>query len=318
MKPKLISLCGPTASGKTGLGIEIAKRVNGEVISVDSRQIYREMDIGTAKPVTDHPPTPSLARRGRPHIADMIEGAKPFVIEGAPPWGIHLVNPDEDYSVADFKVYAEKKIEEIIRRQHVPILVGGTGLWLHALIDNYDLTQTPADPVLREELEKKTVGDLFAEYKRIDPEGAEVIDRDNKRRLVRAVEVTRLTGKPFSQQQTKGISKYDVLQIGILVDRHILNERIDQRVEEMIANGLVNEVRTLEKKYGSNIDAMSGIGYRQICWFFDGKMSLKDAIQEIKQATRQYAKRQMTWFKRDDRIKWIATKEEAFDKMKTL
>ncbi|MEK7614988.1 MAG: tRNA (adenosine(37)-N6)-dimethylallyltransferase MiaA [Patescibacteria group bacterium] len=302
--PKLISICGPTASGKTGLGIEIAQRFNGEVISVDSRQIYREMNIGTAKVAGDPIETGGTLRQ-------MIEGAKPVIVEGVSHWGIDLVDPDTDYSVAEFKEYAEKKIAEIVRRGHVPILVGGTGLWLHALIDNYDLTQTPADPVLRAELEQKTVGDLFAELKRIDPEGAEIIDRDNKRRLVRAVEVTRLTGKPFSQQQTKGIPKYDVLQIGLSVDREVLNERINTRVDEMIANGLVNEVRALEKKYGSKIDSMSGIGYRQICWFFEGKMSLVSAIQEIKQATRQYAKRQMTWFKRDSRIQWVQSKEEV-------
>lgn len=282
---KLIAILGPTASGKTGLGIEIAKKIEGEIIGVDSRQVYREMNIGTAK----------ITSSGIPH------------------WGIDLVDPDEDYSVADFKTYAEKKIDEILKRNHVPILVGGTGLWLSALIDNFDLTQTAGDPVLRAQLELRPLGDLFAEYKRLDPEGSETIDRENKRRVVRALEVCKITGKPFSKQQTKGEPKYDVLQIGLSVDRQELNLRIDQRVDEMIANGLVNEVRALKEKYGCEIDAMTGIGYRQICTFLEGKPSLGDAIQETKKATRQYAKRQMTWFRRDERIKWVSDLETVLE-----
>jgi len=278
--PKIISIVGPTASGKTGLGIEIAKLVDGEVISVDSRQVYRGMDIGTAKDGRDH-------------------------------WGIDLVEPNEAYSVADFKVYAEEKIEEIIKRKRVPILVGGTGLWMQAVMDNYDLAQTTISPVLRTELEKRSVEDLFAEFKRLDPEGAEVIDKDNPRRLVRALEVTLLSGKPFSQQQTKGEAKYDVLQIGLQVDRAVLNERINHRVDEMIENGLVEEVQRLKTKYGCDIEAMSGIGYRQIGTYLNGETTLVEAIEEIKKVTRHYAKRQMTWFKRDQRIHWVRTNAEA-------
>ncbi len=280
MLSKVIAIVGSTASGKTGLGIEIAKRVGGEVISVDSRQVYRGMDIGTAK----------------------LSGQR----------GMDLVDPNENYSVAEFKTYAEQKIDEILKRKSVPILVGGTGLWMHTLIDNYDLTQTAADSTLRAELEARPLGDLLAEYKRLDPEGADVIDRENKRRVVRALEVTRLTGRPFSAQQTKGMPKYNVLQIGIAAHRTELNARINQRVDEMIANGLVSEVRALKEKYGCEIDAMSGIGYRQICWFLNGKMTLAEAIEEIKKATRQYAKRQMTWFKRDQRIQWVTKNHEAF------
>lgn len=286
MLNKIIAIIGPTASGKTGLGIEIAKKFNGEVLSVDSRQVYKEMNIGTAK------------------IVDC---------QGIPHWGIDIVDPDEDYSVADFKKYAEQKIDEIIQRKHIPILVGGTGLWISALIDNFDLTNTPADFNLRVELESRSLDDLFAEYKQLDPEGAEVIDKDNKRRVVRALEVTKLSGKPFFDQQTKGEPKYDVLQIGLSVDRQELNARIDHRVEEMIILGLVKEVKDLQEKYGCDIYSMSGIGYRQICTFLKGETSLHEAVDEIKKATRHYAKRQMTWFKRDPRIKWVSNAEEAFD-----
>jgi len=333
MLPKLITIVGPTASGKTALGILIAKLIDGEVISADSRVVYKGMDIGTAKPEADSS-SPSQGEGGggvlngaqvKPNILELFPGNKPIVVEGVPHWGIDLIHPNEEYSVADFKVYAEQKIKEILSRGHVPILVGGTGLWVSAVVDNLDLSSTPADESLRVKLESMSLGDLFHEYKQLDPSGAEVIDRENKRRLVRALEVTLLTGKPFSQLQTKGEPKYDVLQIGMSVDREELNERINDRVEEMIAKGLVSEVRVLKEMYGGEIDAMTGIGYRQIVDFLESRPSpltkgglrgvctLQDAIKEIKKDTRHYAKRQMTWFKRDKRIQWITKSEQAME-----
>ncbi|OGL98615.1 hypothetical protein A2318_04570 [Candidatus Uhrbacteria bacterium RIFOXYB2_FULL_45_11] len=320
MLPKLIAILGPTASGKTALGILIAKLVGGEVISVDSRMVYRNMNVGTAKPEGEWK-TGEIEIGGR--IDQMFGARKQFFVEDVPHWGIDLVDPDQDYSVAQFKEYAEKKIAEIVKRKHVPILVGGTGLWLSAVIDNLDLSSTPSDEKLRAELEEKSMGDLFHEYKTLDPIGAELIDRDNKRRVVRALEVTLLTGKPFSQLQTRGVSKYDVLQIGLSVDRDVLYERINDRVDEMIAKGLVNEVRGLNEKYGCQIESMTGIGYRQVCEFLNrtpsphrgegggGVVRLKDAIEEIKKDTRHYAKRQMTWFKRDERIEWVTDPKKA-------
>ncbi len=296
----LLVIVGPTASGKTQLGIDIAKRFNGEVISVDSRQVYRGMDIGTAKP----------------NAKCKMQNAKfplpIWVVDGIPHWGIDLVEPDEEYSVADFKKYADQKIIEISKRGKLPILVGGTGLWVRAVVDNLNLTETPPNRELRTVLEKRDLNDLNAEYKRLDPIGAEVIDRDNKRRVVRALEVTLVTGKPFSAQVERGTGTYDVLQIGLLVDRGILNERINQRVDEMVANGLVDEVRQLSDQYGTDIDAMTGIGYRQISLFLEGKRPLVDCIEETKKATRAYAKRQMTWFRRDPRINWIPVLQATY------
>lgn len=306
--PKLIAILGPTASGKTALGIEIAKQFGGEVISVDARMIYKGMDVGTAKPEGEWK-IGEIEMGGR--IDQLFGARKEFFVEGVPHWGIDLVDPDQDYSVAQFKAYAEKKIAEIVKRKHVPILVGGTGLWLSAVIDNLDLSSTPADEKLRAELEEKSLGDLFHEYKKLDPIGAEQIDRDNKRRLVRALEVTLLTGKPFSQLQTRGVSKYNVLQIGLSVERNVLYERINDRVDEMIAHELVTEVRSLKQKYSCAIESMTGIGYRQVCEFLEGRSSLKEAIEEIKKDTRHYAKRQMTWFKRDERIEWVVQPKDA-------
>lgn len=276
----MIAIVGPTASGKTGLGIEIAKRWNGEVISVDSRQVYRGMDIGTAKPTSQ-------------------------VVEGVPHWGIDLVDPDVPYSAADHKAYVTHKTNEIFGRGKLPVLVGGTGFWLKTVIDNLDLTSTPGDLALRAELEARTLGDLFHEFKHLDPEGAELIDKQNKRRVVRALEVTKLTGKPWSQYQVVGEQVYDVLQIGLSVPREELNARIETRVEEMIARGLVDEVRQLRDRYGCEVESMTGIGYRQVCRFLSGEQKLKDAIEDVKKDTRAYAKRQMTWFKRDERIVWV-------------
>jgi len=298
MKPKVIAIVGPTASGKTGLGVEIAKRWNGEVICVDSRQVYRGMDIGTAKP----------------------EGKE---IQGVPHWGINLVNPDEPYSAADYRTYATNKTNEILARGRLPIFVGGTGFWLKTVIDNLDLTSTPGDPALRAELDARPLGNLFHEYKQLDPEGAELIDKQNKRRVVRALEVTKLTGKPWSEQQTAGESLYDVLQIGLSVPHEELNERIDTRVDEMVARGLVDEVRRLKNRYGCEIESMTGIGYRQVCTLLSGlspealakgdRTKLNEAIEEVKRDTRAYAKRQMTWFKRDSRIVWVNSGDSTED-----
>ncbi len=304
MKPKIIAIVGPTASGKTSFGIEIAKRYEGEIISVDSRQIYQKMNIGTAKAVGEW--------KGVDDSLDaMVEGGKALLIEGVAHWGIDLVSPDTPYSAADFKKYAEKKIDEILKRGKVPVLVGGTGFWLQALIDNYTLTETASDDVLRANLEEKGKGELFAQLKRVDPKTAEVIDRENKRKLVRALEVYERTGVAFSSQQNKNDSKYSVLQLGLSVEREVLVERINFRVDQMIAEGLVDEVRDLEKDYGCEIESMTSIGYRQICMFLQNKISLKEAVDEVKKDTRRYAKRQMTWFRRDDRIVWVEDIDQA-------
>ncbi len=310
MKPKVIAIVGPTASGKSSLGILVAKEFNGEIISVDSRQVYKGMDVGTAKEDFDRIED-EIEKGGS--VEQLFGSRRHFISEGVEHSGIDLINPDQNYSAAEFKEYAENKINEIIKRGKVPVLVGGTGFWLKAILENFDLANTPADSNLRAELESQKLGDLYHEYKQLDPVGADLIEKKNKRKLVRALEVTKLTGKPFSDQQTKGESKYDVLQIGIRVDREKLYDRINDRVDEMIAKGLVDEVRGLKEKYGCEVESMTGIGYRQICEFLNGEESLKDAIETIKRDTRHYAKRQMTWFKRDDSIKWIEDSSEVFD-----
>ncbi|MFH1142889.1 MAG: tRNA (adenosine(37)-N6)-dimethylallyltransferase MiaA [Candidatus Uhrbacteria bacterium] len=297
MKPKIILVLGPTASGKTSLSIKLAQEFSGEVISLDSRQIYREMNIGTAKEPQDLQPT--------------TYNLQPYSIQGIPHHGIDIVDPDQEMSAAEFKIYAEQKIQEITDRGHLPILAGGTGFWAQAIVDNLQIPAVAPDPELRAKLQERDVESLFSEYQKLDPAGAETIDRHNKLRLIRALEVCIKTGRPFSEQQSKGDPKYDVLQLGIETNRSELYTRIDQRVDQMIDEGLVDEVRGLQDKYGCEALAMTGIGYRQICQHLSGSVTLKDSIEQIKQDTRNYAKRQMSWFRRDKRILWINDYDQA-------
>jgi tRNA dimethylallyltransferase len=306
--PKMIAIVGPTASGKTQLGIEIAKRWQGEVISVDSRQVYRGMDVGTAKPQGEW--IESAIEKGG-SIDQLFGARKTFFVDGVVHWGIDVADPDESYSAADFKAYAMNKIADLSSRGKLPVLVGGTGFWLKAVIDNLDLAFTPSDEKLRAELEVRPLGDLFHEFKQLDPEGAQLIDKHNKRRVVRALEVSKRTGKPWSQVQTAGERLYDVLQIGLSVEREELNERINARVDEMVAHGLIDEVRRLRDRYGCEVESMTSIGYQDVCTFFLGRENLSEVLKQMKQATRQYARRQMTWFKRDQRIVWVKPGESV-------
>ncbi len=200
----------------------------------------------------------------------------------------------------------------------LPVIVGGTGLWVRALVDDLNMAETPPDMELRSKLEVRTEDDLYAEYKRLDPEGAEWIDRDNKRRLIRALEVTLKTGKPFSAQLQKGAPRFDVLQIGLDVPKLELDRRIDERVDVMVAKGLFDEVRGLIKKFSKETPAATGIGYREIVSFIEGRSSAAEAVDEVKKHTRQYAKRQYTWFKKDPRIMWITDARMAFPLVTTF
>lgn len=238
-KQKMIVIVGPTASGKTSLGIEIAKQFNGEVISADSRAIYREMNIGTAKPGNQNPDY-------RTQTTDK------YLVDGIVHHGFDLVDPDEHFHAFDFKQFAESKINDIVSRGKVPIVVGGTGLYISGLVDNFDF-------------EGGTVGE----------------------------------------------SKFYALQIGLKVERQTLYGRIDQRVDAMIEQGLVDEVQSLKEKYGCRVKSITGIGYRQICEYLDGKVDLDKAVENLKRNSRHYAKRQMTWFKRDKRIHWIDNSQDA-------
>ncbi len=307
-KIKILAVVGPTASGKTDVGIALARAFDGEVIACDSRTIYRGMDIGTAKPPADDGCRDgSLTRLPDENESIMsLFAEKPRMIEGIPHWGFDLCNSDEIFTASQYQEYADKKIAEIVSRGRVPILVGGTGLYFSAVIDRPSFADVPPDPALRLELAEKTNEQLVEEIAERDPDAAETLDRKNRRRLERALEILRATGKRLVESRSYGPQWYDALQLGIEVDREVLYERINARVDSMIAHGLVDEVRKLREQYGDDAPGMTGIGYRQICAFLRNDMSLKDAIFHIKTDSRHYAKRQLTWFLRDNRIQWFA------------
>jgi len=283
---KLIVILGPTASGKSNLAIKLAKEFRGQIVSADSRQIYKEMDIGTAKVTKKE-------------------------MQGIPHYLIDIVKPNQDFSLAQFKKKAIAQIKKIQKEDKLPFLVGGTGLYIQSIVDNLQMPEGKPNKKLRKELENKTNQELYNQLKELDPQAIKIIDRNNQRRMVRALEVCLTTGQPFSQQKHKGQPLFDILQIGLNPGKEILDKRINQRADKMIKAGLLQEVKGLIKKYGTKPYSMSGIGYQEIIPYLRKEISLDEAKELIKIHTRQYSRRQMSWFRRDKRIKWIKTYPEA-------
>jgi tRNA dimethylallyltransferase len=284
--PKIIVVLGPTASGKTDLGIALAKKFNGEVVSADSRQVYKEMDIATAKPA-------GVKKNG----AYLAGGVRHYCID--------IVRPDEEFTVAHFKKLATVKINSILRRGKLPIVVGGTGLYLWSIIDNLDIPAVAPDRALRAKLEKMPLPAMVKILKEYSVASYKNIDLKNPRRVLRALELA-LSGAPAPvPQKNKLAPLYNALQIGIRVPREQLYRRIDARVDQQIAGGLIDEVKMLSEKYDWKLPSMSGIGYKQLGGYLRGEAGLEEAVEMIKRDTRHYAKRQITWFKRDERIKWL-------------
>lgn len=295
--PKLIVLVGPTASGKTNWSIRLAKKYNGEIISADSRQIYKMMDIGTAK-------APGEWKRNGLR--------RSYFVEGIPHHMIDFLNPGRTFTVAEFRDKALKYTKLAYKAGRVPLLVGGTGLYIQSIVDNYKIPRVGANKKLRSSLEEKTNDELMLLLQQIDPVAAEHIDLHNKRRIIRALEVCILTGESFSALRRKGEPLFDVLMIAPMVERDELHTRISDRVDAMIENGLVQEIKQLlEKKYSWELSSMNGIGYRQMRGYLEGAETLEQAKEHLKRDTRRFARRQMTWFRRDKRITWCATYEEA-------
>lgn len=281
---KLVTILGPTACGKSGMGIELAKSFGGEIISADSRQVYRHMDIGTAK---------VLDTNGIPHhLIDVIE-------------------PNETYTVSQFRDAVVKLVPEIVSRGHVPFLVGGTAMYIFSLLDNWIIPEVAPDGSLREELESKSLRELQERLGALDPDALHIVDMKNKRRVIRALEVTIGSGQTFSSLRKKGEPLFETLFIGVDVPKEELHRRIDERIDKMIESGLVDEIRSLVKKYGWDAPGMNGIGYRQFKEYTEGTGKLETAIEKLKHDTKDYAKRQMTWFKRDKRIVWCENAAEA-------
>ena len=288
MKP-LIVIVGPTAVGKTAAAIRLAERIDGEIVSADSRQIYRHMDIGTAKP--------SAEQRVRvPHHL------------------IDVVDPDEAFSLAQYQSAAYAAIDDIFARGKQPLLVGGTGLYVKAVSEGLRIPAVPPHPDLRAELEAQAASSggkyaLYAELQRVDPVAAARIDPRNVRRTIRALEVHRLSGERFSELGRSQPPAYRVMTLGLTRPRSELYARIDARIDTMIAAGLVEETRRLAQRYDWSLPSMSGLGYRQIGMFLRGECGLAEAIAAIRRDSRRFVRRQANWFRvLDPRIRWLETR----------
>lgn len=295
--PKLVVLLGPTASGKTGWGIEIAKKFDADIISADSRQIYQRMNIGTAKPAGEW----------------RWDGfGRSFFVQGVRHRLVDFLNPGKTFSAAEFRDQALKYTKIAQKDGRLPLVVGGTGLYISTLVDNFIIPRVAANQKLRQSLEEKTLPELVALLETMDPKSAAVIDKNNRRRLVRALEVCIMSGEVFSEQRKIGDPLFDVLEIGIEVDREVLRDRINKRIDQMVADGLVQEIeKLLKQKYSWTLGSMNGIGYRQFKGYFEGRESLESAVEKLKMDSWQYARRQLTWFRRDKRIQWVKTLPEA-------
>lgn len=295
-KQKLIVILGPTASGKTDLGIHLARKYDGEIVSADSRLVYREMNIGTAKPLKDDPES------------------KQYIVQGIPHYLIDTNSLKRISNVAIFKKKAVKQIKEIGKNNKQAFLVGGTGLYIDSIVSNLDFPGIVADERLRERLEKKNTAELFSEYQKIDPLGAKNIDKNNKRRLIRALEVCKLSGKSFWENRRLNEPIFDTLKIGIDMEKPVLLEKITKRVKKMIRLGLKDEALSLINKYG-NISPLETIGYQEWKDYLKKEELTKQDLKNIKERmiinTNKFAKRQMTWFKRDPAIHWIRNKKAA-------
>ncbi|MBL7199585.1 MAG: tRNA (adenosine(37)-N6)-dimethylallyltransferase MiaA [Anaerolineae bacterium] len=295
----LIVIVGPTAVGKTSLALRLAGPFSGEIVSADSRQIYRGMDIGTGKP------TPADLSRVPHHLIDIIE-------------------PDDEFTLADYQALADAAIQDIACRERVPFLVGGTGQYVRAIIEGWQIPRVPPDPILRSRLyaeaEESGPQALYDRLLARDPAAAAFIDPRNVRRVIRALEVCVKTGRPFSEQRGKRPPPYEILQIGLTMEREALYERIDRRIDEMIARGLVVEVQGLVARgYGWELPAMSSLGYLQFREHLAGAMPLEDAVALVKKETRRFVRQQYNWFRQaDPRIHWLDASEPPYPAACTL
>ena len=299
-KTKVIAICGPTASGKTALSIELAKKINGEIVSCDSMQIYKYMNIGTAKPDTQE-----------------MKSIKHYLLD--------IVEPNERYSVADYKRDAKKAIKEIIEKGKVPIIVGGTGLYLDSLIYEIEYQNIEFDKEYRKKLEKQVeeigLETLYEEAKKIDPEAIEKISSNDKKRILRILEIYHATGKNKTEQEKESRKKeveYDYRVFAINWDREILYDRINKRVDIMIEQGLIEEVKEILKKYDEFPTAMQGLGYKEVVQYLKGEYTKEEMIEKLKMETRRYAKRQLTWFRKNKQTIWLDGENGIQNNMKII
>ena len=299
-KEKVVVICGPTASGKTALSIELAKKINGEIVSSDSMQIYKEMDIGTAKTTKEE-----------------MQGIKHYMID--------IISPEKRYSVADYKKEAKEAIREIIKKGKTPIVVGGTGLYVDSLIYEIEYPNIEFDEEYRKKLEiqaeKEGLENLYEQAKRIDPEAIKKISQNDKKRIIRILEIYHATGYNKTEQERKSREKepeFDYKVYGLNMPREKLYKRIDLRVDIMIKQGLIEEVEKIYKKYSEFPTAMQGLGYKEVVEYLKNNLTKEEMIEKIKQETRRYAKRQMTWFRKNKQKIWLDTENTVQNNLQII
>ncbi len=292
--PKLVAIVGPTASGKTALAQKLAKTFRGEIVSADSRQLYRGMDIGTAKPSKKE-----------------LKQIKHYLID--------VKNPDQNYTLAQYQKDALRAIKPVLKRGKLPFLVGGTGLYVSAVVENWLIPKSRPNKQLRaklmKDLQKHGLNYLFGKLTTLDPEAAYVVDPKNPRRVIRALEVSLTTKKPFTAQRLKGRPLFEVLLLGRKHSQKKLGKRIEQRIKLMVNQGLLSEVQRLVSKYGFRVKPFDAIGYREVIAYLKGQITLAEAINLITKNTWQFAKRQDTWFKRLP-VVWVKSQKQAEQKVK--
>ena len=281
-KPTVIVICGPTASGKTKLGIEVANKINGEIISADSMQIYKDMDIGTAKPTIEE------RKQAVHHLIDFIE-------------------PDKRYSVSDFKKDATNEIKNILKKNKTPIIVGGTGLYINSLIYNIEYNEIKVDLNYRKKLNELDNETLYKKAMEIDEEATKKISINDKKRIIRILEIYKSTGKNKTEleKESRKEPEFNYKIFVLSMDREILYDRINKRVDKMINDGLIDEVKKLIEKYKQFPTAMQGLGYKEVKYYLDGNYTKEEMIEKVKQETRKYAKRQLTWFRSYKDAIWL-------------
>jgi len=284
--PPVTAIIGPTGIGKTSLAVNLALKHNGEIVNADSRQVYRFMDIGTAKPTREQ------------------LGLVPHHL-------IDIINPDEEFSLAQYQSLAYKAIDDIHQRGKLPLLVGGTGQYIWGVLEGWVVPAVPPDIEYRRFLEQQAAegktAELYAALQKADPAIAEKIDANNIRRVIRALEIIRKTGKPFSALRLKQPPTFNFRIIGLTMDREVLYDRVDSRVDDMMQQGFVDEVKALVSKgYSLDLPSMSSIGYREIGLYLQGEMTLAQTIEKIKNGTHRFIRHQYAWFKKSDpRIEWF-------------
>ena len=300
-KKPLVILTGPTAVGKSALAVALARQIGGEIISADSMQVYRHMDIGSAKITREE-------------------------MEGIPHYLIDVLDPTEEFNVVVFQRMAKEAMTQIYSRGHIPILAGGTGFYIQAVLYDIDVTENDEDSTLRRALEEEArkAGPevLYEKLRAVDPASCEIIHANNVKRIIRAIEFYEKTGRPISEhnkEQKERVSFYNSAYFVLLDDREQIYQKIDERVDLMIAGGLVEEVRALrEMGCARNAVSMQGLGYKEILSYLEGELSLEEAVYRIKRDTRHFAKRQLTWFKREKNVVWIDKGEFDQDSQKIL